>query len=83
MRRLFSIALLALACGGCFDVDKPVCSYVCADVDPKCPEDYECRADGYCHKVGSTAACAFSDAAVPIDMAVSVPPDMTQLGTSD
>ena len=25
---------------------------------PKCPDDYECRTDGYCHLIGTTAACA-------------------------
>ncbi len=82
MRHLLAIAALALACAGCFNVDRPVCSYVCADVDPKCPEDYECRTDGYCHLVGSTAACAFSDAAVALDMSVaSAPPDLVSSGT--
>jgi hypothetical protein len=66
--RLFAIALFALACGGCFNVDKPTCSYACGDTDPKCPEDYECRSDGYCHLTGTTEACAFADAAVPLDM---------------
>ena len=80
MRRLFSIALLALACGGCFNPDEPVCSYQCAAVEPRCPDDYECRADGYCHKKGTTAACSFP----AIDMSVpSVPVDMTPTGTSD
>ncbi len=87
MRHLVTIAALALVsigAAGCFSVDRPVCSYVCADVDPKCPDDYECRSDGYCHLVGSTASCAFSDAAVPIDMSVSGPADMTSpTSTSD
>jgi hypothetical protein len=88
MRRLLAVATLAfasLAMGGCFNVDKPTCSYVCADVEPRCPEDYDCRSDGYCHLTGTTGACAFSDAAMPADMSVAVPPvvDMTPAGTSD
>jgi hypothetical protein len=82
MRRLLAIATLALAAGsfsGCFNVDKPTCSYACSDTTPKCPDDYECRSDGYCHLTGTTAECAFSDAAVPLDM--SQPRDLTPAGT--
>jgi hypothetical protein len=82
MRRLLSIAALALACAGCFSPDEPVCSYACAEVAPKCPDDYECRPDGYCHKIGSTASCAFSDAAVPLDMSATAK-DMTSAGNHD
>ncbi len=76
-RRLVALAALTLAAAsfsGCFKVDRPVCSYACSDTTPACPEDYECRTDGYCHLSGSTAACAFSDAAVPLDM--SMPRDL-------
>jgi len=79
MRRLLSIAALALAAAsfsGCFNVDKPTCSYACSDTSPKCPDDYECRTDGYCHLTGTTAECAFSDAAVPLDMATAAPADL-------
>ncbi len=84
MRRLFAAAALVLATAGfsgCFNVDKPTCSYACSDTDPKCPEDYECRADGYCHLTGTTAECAFSDAAVPLDMSMATPADL--VSTSD
>jgi hypothetical protein len=72
MARLIAICALALAAAGCFNPQKPTCSYVCADTTPRCPDDYECRSDGYCHLVGSTDSCLFSDAAVPMDMSVSV-----------
>ncbi len=75
-RRLLALAVLAVA-AGCFNPDKPTCSYVCADVDPKCPDDYECRPDGYCHLIGTTDSCLFSDAATPNDMAMTLPSDMT------
>jgi hypothetical protein len=78
MRRLLSVAALALAAAsfsGCFNVDKPTCSYACSDTTPACPDDYECRTDGYCHLVGTTDACLFSDAAMPLDM--SMPLDLT------
>jgi hypothetical protein len=83
-RRLLSLAALALAVAfsGCFNVDKPTCSYACSDTTPACPDDYECRTDGYCHLVGTTAECMFSDAAMaPIDM--SVPSDLTPGTPSD
>jgi hypothetical protein len=76
---------LSLTTSGCFNVDKPSCSYVCADVEPRCPDSYECRADGYCHLTGTTDVCLFSDAAMPADMsvAVSTPADMTPATSSD
>jgi hypothetical protein len=79
MPRLVTLAAFALAAtlgvSGCFNVDKPTCSYVCSDTTPKCPDDYECRTDGYCHLTGTTAACTFADAAVPlVDM--SMGPDL-------
>ena len=85
MRRLLAVATLALAVGsvsGCFNPDKPSCSYACSDTTPKCPDDYECRSDGYCHLVGTTDACLFPDAAVPLDMSMmSTAQDLTP--TSD
>jgi len=83
MRRLLAIAALAFAASsfsGCFNVDKPTCSYACSDTTPQCPDDYECRSDGYCHLTGTTEACEFSDAAVPLDMSMATPPDLTPSG---
>ncbi|HXU72684.1 MAG TPA: hypothetical protein VN947_25355 [Polyangia bacterium] len=80
MRRLLAVATLAFAAAsfsGCFNVDKPTCSYACSDTTPKCPDDYECRTDGYCHLTGTTEACMFSDASVPIDMSMPAPADLT------
>lgn len=77
MRALLLCTLL-VAVAGCFHPQKPSCSYVCGDSTPKCPDDYECRADGYCHLIGSTDACLFSDAAVPLDMSMSI--DMSMRG---
>lgn len=78
MRRLLALCVVALAAAGCFNPQKPTCSYVCAESSPKCPDDYECRVDGYCHLIRSTDACLYSDAAVPIDMSVAV--DMSRAG---
>ena len=75
MRRLL-LLVATLAVAGCFSPDKPTCSYACSDTEPRCPVDYECRTDGYCHLVGTTTACLFSDAAVPQDMSAATPPDM-------
>ena len=80
MLRLSLLFVAAIGFAGCFSPDKPSCSYACADVEPKCPEDYECRTDGYCHLKGSTTACLFGDAAVPIDMSL---PKADMVSTTD
>lgn len=75
----------------CFSPDLPACSFVCGTEEPRCPTQYECRSDGYCHLSGSTEACPYTmdlspaparpdlsssgDMATPPDM--TVPPDMT------
>jgi hypothetical protein len=66
---------LALGVTGCFDPDKPLCSYACSETDHSCPDDYECRTDNYCHRKGSTGECGFS---APADQSVPLsPPDLT------
>jgi len=67
---LFCLALVPVS--GCFSYDEPVCAYKCGG-GTDCPDNYECRSDGYCHQLGSTEACGFSDAAAVIDM--SIPSD--------
>jgi hypothetical protein len=62
---LFLIVTLA----GCFEFEKPPCTYSCGD-GKKCPDDYACMADGYCHLKGAKmTACVFSDAATAGDQA--------------
>lgn len=91
--RLASLALLCAAAlllvvgRGCYTPDQPNCTYRCtAENASHCPADYECRADGYCHKKGTEGMCAYPappdlapgpDLATPVDMAT--PPDMTTL----
>lgn len=75
MRRFVLVTLL-FGFAGCFNPDKPSCSFVCAGSAPACPEDYECRADNYCHLIGNSDSCGFSDAATaPSDLSAT-PPDM-------
>jgi hypothetical protein len=71
------LLLFVLASAGCFSVTQPLCSFTCADEDPKCPVDYVCLSDGYCHLHGNSQSCGFSDAAVPNDLAMSLPVDMS------
>ncbi len=74
MRR---IVLATIVCGlfgftGCFNPDKPSCSFVCSGTAPACPDDYECRADNYCHLIGNSDTCGFSDAAAaPLDLSAT------------
>jgi len=66
---VLTVGLFALP--ACFHVDEPVCAYSCGP-SGDCPHDYECRADNFCHKIGSVAACEFSDAATAPDQSVAV-----------
>ncbi|MFO0657862.1 MAG: hypothetical protein U0787_22700 [Polyangia bacterium] len=43
---------------GCFTPVYSDCAFRCASEDPKCPAEYECRSDGYCHLPDGTAICA-------------------------
>jgi hypothetical protein len=76
LRRPMKIALLVLALAplaGCFSVEQPPCAFACGD-NGKCPDDYLCMSDGYCHLHG-TGVCLFSDAAPAPDMATATAPD--------
>jgi len=47
----------------CFSPQLGDCAYVCYQNDggaPLCPEQYECRSDGYCHLLGSTMVCPYT-----------------------
>lgn len=79
MRRFLLATLVfgfGLGFGGCFNPDKPTCSFVCAGAAPLCPDDYECRSDNYCHLKGTTDSCGFSDAAVAPQDLSATPSDM-------
>jgi hypothetical protein len=77
MKKVFLVTLL-FASAGCFSPNEPICSFACADSDPKCPTDYVCLDDGYCHLNGDKTTCGFSDASAPQDLAVRVPGDMAK-----
>ena len=82
MRRLVILLLLALppvSLGGCFDFDEPVCSFKCGG-GTTCPDDYECRSDGYCHKENTTDVCSFSDGALASDLSAAT--DLTDGSTN-
>jgi hypothetical protein len=52
-----------LAVGACFDPPTANISFRCGP-DGACPDRYECRDDGCCHLIGSSAAevCTLTDA---------------------
>ncbi len=59
---LFSVSAaigVALSLTRCFSPELPTCAYVCNASEPRCPDEYECRSDCYCHLKGSTASCGF------------------------
>jgi hypothetical protein len=64
MKRLLLACLFALP--ACFSPDQPPCAFACSD-DGKCPEEYLCLSDGYCHLHGQMTACGFTDAAAAPD----------------
>ncbi len=64
----------ALSLSRCFSPELPTCAYICNKTEPRCPDEYECRSDCYCHLKGSVEACGF-----PLDMgcdAAIPPPDL-------
>src|SRR5262245_36509742 len=54
--------ILATACAAlhCYAVPSARCELRCGQEG--CPDDMECRADGYCHAPSDAALCATSDA---------------------
>jgi hypothetical protein len=89
---LAGVALFAgaVTLSRCFSPTLPACSFICNTTDPKCPDDYECRSDNYCHLTSSSETCPYSMDLTPApvvdmldagDMAtaadLTVAPDMT------
>jgi hypothetical protein len=74
----FGSALFAglLLLSRCFSPDLPACAYICNADEPRCPDEYECRPDGYCHLRGSSEACPYT-----MDLSPAPPrPDLAQAG---
>ena len=65
----------ALLLSRCFSPELPTCAYICNKTEPRCPEQYECRDDCYCHLKGSVEACDFPQDMNGCDLA-SRPPDL-------
>lgn len=70
--RRVGYVMLALALGGgatslshCFSPELPACAYRCNATEPRCPDEYECRTDGYCHLKGNTEACPYMQDLTP------------------
>ena len=68
------LAGAALGLTQCFQPDLPACSYRCNATEPRCPDEYECRSDGYCHLQGNTEACPYQ-----MNLNPSAVPDMTRI----
>lgn len=69
MRLLIACALFingSLLFADCYAPTYWDCAFRCGTKEPVCPDEYQCRNDGYCHLRGSTAACPFpSDLGAP------------------
>lgn len=86
MRRILSLLLVGLPLGTvvllgarCFNPTLPDCAYRCGDQEPRCPPEYACWEDGYCHRRGTTTLCPFAmDLAPPVDL--RPPPDLADAG---
>lgn len=67
----YVLSALLLIGGGvlwahCFAPTYSDCAFRCAESAPRCPAEYECRSDGYCHLPTSTNSCVFGvDIGVP------------------
>lgn len=89
MRRPLHALLVALPLGAvvllgarCFQPALPDCAYRCGSDEPRCPPEYECRDDGYCHRRGTTTLCPFTmDLATPADL--RPPADLVDASTGD
>lgn len=73
-------SLSALSLARCFTPELPACSYRCNMTEPRCPDEYECRTDGYCHLKGNNAECPYmQDLEPPPVRDLSSPPrDLAQ-----
>jgi len=88
LRRVGYVALGLVLGGGavnlshCFTPDLPACAYRCNATEPRCPDEYECRVDGYCHLKGNDEACPYTQDLVPppvFDLSGRLP-DLTSPG---
>jgi hypothetical protein len=70
--------LAALSLSQCFAPTYADCAFRCGPQAPLCPDEYECRADGYCHLRQGTAssADAQSNTSCPYSLDLSVQPDL-------
>lgn len=82
---LIPIVLGAVALPGllslsrCFSPSLPACSFICNKDEPRCPDEYECRSDSYCHLKGSTELCPYSMDLSPAPVDQLSLPDLTSV----
>lgn len=75
---LFGLSIAGLFCASCFAPTYTDCAFRCAAAAPLCPDEYECRADGYCHLHDSAIVCSFA-----ADLASAQSTDAGTAGTAD
>jgi len=78
MRRSWFVPSLGIAAltllgvglwSSCFAPTYSDCAFRCGSGEPRCPDEYVCQSDGYCHLPDSTAVCG---PAQGIDLATSL-----------
>lgn len=65
---LLSLVVLSALGSHCFSPTYSDCAFRCGSDEPRCPPDYECRADNFCHKADANNVCIFG-----VDLAGVVP----------
>lgn len=58
MNRFIFSVVVALACGGCFEVSASDGALTCSETAPRCPATYYCASDNHCWKNGHVPADA-------------------------
>lgn len=62
MRQLFGLSLILASTlsAACYAPTYVDCAFRCGSSMPACPDEYECRSDGYCHVHDSAITCSFA-----------------------
>lgn len=74
---LFGLITAGLFCASCYAPTYGDCAFRCGSANPVCPDEYECRTDGYCHLHDSAIVCSFAS-----DMSTAPTQDLSTADTA-